>query len=53
LDLANGRYQVGVGSIIEVTDAKQLYASAEVDYVNSIYNYKVAEAQLLKAVGTP
>jgi outer membrane protein TolC len=53
LDLANGRYQVGVGSIIEVTDAQQLYASAEVDYVNSIYNYKVAEAQLLKAVGTP
>jgi TolC family type I secretion outer membrane protein len=53
LDLANGRYQVGVGSIIEVTDAQQLYTSAEVDYVNSIYNYKVAEAQLLKAVGTP
>ncbi|HTM08794.1 MAG TPA: TolC family protein [Verrucomicrobiae bacterium] len=53
LDLANGRYQVGVGSIIEVTDAQQLYTSAEVDYVNSLYNYKVAEAQLLKAVGTP
>jgi outer membrane protein len=53
LDLANGRYQVGVGSIIEVTDAQQLYTAAEVDYVNSLYNYKVAEAQLLKAVGTP
>ncbi len=53
LDLANGRYQVGVGSIIEVTDAQALYTQAEVDYVNSLYNYKVAEAQLLKAVGTP
>jgi outer membrane protein TolC len=53
LDLANGRYQVGVGSIIEVTDAQQLYVIAEVDYVNSLYSYKVAEAQLLKAVGTP
>jgi outer membrane protein len=53
LDLANGRYQVGVGSIIEVTDAQALYTGAEVDYVNSLYNYKIAEAQLLKAVGTP
>jgi TolC family type I secretion outer membrane protein len=53
LDLANGRYQVGVGSIIEVTDAQATYTSAEVDYVNSLYNYKIAEAQLLKAVGTP
>jgi outer membrane protein len=53
LELANGRYQVGVGSIIEVTDAQQLYVQAEVDYVNSLYSYKVAEAQLLKAVGTP
>ena len=53
LDLANGRYQVGVGSIIEVTDAQATYTSAEVDYVNSLYNYKTAEAQLLKAIGTP
>jgi outer membrane protein TolC len=53
LDLANGRYQVGVGSIIEVTDAQALYTGAEVDYVNSLYNYKIAEAQLLRAVGTP
>ena len=53
IDLANGRYQVGVGSIIEVTDAQELYVRAEVDYVNSLYSYKIAEAQLLKAVGTP
>ena len=53
LDLANGRYQVGVGSIIEVTDAQENYVRAEVDYVNSLYNYKIAEAQLLRAVGTP
>ena len=53
LELANGRYQVGVGSIIEVTDAQETYVRAEVDYINSLYNYKIAEAQLLKAVGTP
>jgi outer membrane protein len=53
LELANGRYQVGVGSIIEVTDAQEVYVRAEVDYINSLYNYKISEAQLLKAVGTP
>jgi outer membrane protein TolC len=53
LDLANGRYQVGVGSIIEVTDAQATYTSAEVDYVRALYDYKIAEAQLNKAVGTP
>ena len=53
LNLANGRYQVGVGSIIEVTDAQATYTSAEVDYVNSLYNYKIAEAQLMKAMGSP
>ena len=53
LELANGRYQVGVGSIIEVTDAQETYVRAEVDYINSLYNYKIEEAKLLKAVGTP
>lgn len=53
LDLANGRYQVGVGSIIEVTDAQALYADAETNYIRSLYDYKIAEAQLLKAVGNP
>lgn len=50
-DLANGRYQVGVGSIIEVTDAETLYVTAQTNLINSRYDYKVAEAQLAKAVG--
>jgi len=52
LDLANGRYQVGVGSIIEVTDAQTLYTSAVTDRIRSLYDYKIFEAQLARAVGS-
>lgn len=41
LDLANGRYQVGVGSIIEVTDAQTLYTDAQTTYVRALYEYKI------------
>ncbi|MGH7831837.1 MAG: TolC family protein, partial [Candidatus Binatia bacterium] len=53
IDLANGRYQVGVGSIIEVTDAQTLYTDAQTRRIQSIYDYKIAEAELMKAVGRP
>jgi len=51
LDLANGRYQVGVGSIIEATDAQTLYTDAETAYVQTLYDYKIAEAQFTRAIG--
>lgn len=51
LDLANGRYQVGVGSIIEVTDAQTLYTDAQTTYVRALYEYKIAEAQLERSIG--
>jgi outer membrane protein TolC len=51
LDLANGRYQVGVGSIIEVTDAQTLYTDAQTTYIRAIYDYKIADAQLIRAIG--
>jgi outer membrane protein len=51
LDLANGRYQVGVGSIIEVTDAQTLYTDAQTNYVRALYDYRIADAQLRRAVG--
>jgi outer membrane protein len=51
LDLANGRYRVGVGSIIEVTDAQQLYTDAQTTYVRALYDYKIADAQLTRAIG--
>jgi outer membrane protein len=51
LDLANGRYSVGVGSIIEVTDAETLYTTSQTTYVRTLYDYKIAEAQLQRAIG--
>ena len=51
LDLAQGRYQVGVGSIIEVTDAETLYADAQTTYVRTLYEYRIADAQLARAMG--
>jgi len=51
LDLATGRYQVGVGSIIEVTDAQTLNTDAQTNYVRGLYDYKIAEAQLARAIG--
>jgi len=53
LDLANGRYQVGVGSIIEITDAQALYTDAETSYIRTLYDYKISEAQLQRAMGSP
>jgi outer membrane protein TolC len=49
--LAQGRYQVGVGSIIEVTDAQVQLSRTELRYVQALYDYKVSEARLDKAVG--
>jgi outer membrane protein TolC len=51
LDLANGRYQVGVGTIIEVTDAQTLYTDAQTRNIQSMYDFKIFEAQLIRAMG--
>jgi outer membrane protein len=50
-DLAEGRYQVGVGSIIEITDAQTLYTDAQTTYIRTLYDYKIAEAQFIRAIG--
>ena len=51
LDLAQGRYAVGVGSIIEITDAETLYTDAQTTYIRTVYDYKIADAQLARAMG--
>ena len=49
--LTQGRNKTGVGNIIEVTDAQVQFAQADLNYVRALYDYKVAEAKLDKAVG--
>jgi outer membrane protein len=51
LELANGRYASGVGSPIEVTDALVSLANAKTAYIAALYDYKVAQASMEKAMG--
>ncbi len=50
-DLANGRFQAGVGTSVERTDAQVLLTNAKTSQIQALYDYRVAEAQLLKAIG--
>jgi outer membrane protein TolC len=51
LRLAWGRYRSGVGSIVEVTDAQVRFAQADLEKVRALFDYRVVEARLDKAVG--
>jgi outer membrane protein len=51
LDLANGRYAAGVGSPVEVSDAFATYVTAQANYTGALYNYKLAQATIEKAMG--
>jgi outer membrane protein len=51
--LAQGRYKAGVGTIIEVTDAQVQFSQADLKFVQALYNYRVFEARLDKAIGRP
>jgi outer membrane protein TolC len=50
-DLASGRYQVGVGSPLEITDAEVQLANARANNIQAIYGFKTAEARIEKAMG--
>ena len=49
--LAEGRYQEGVGNIIEVTDAQSQALDAQTANIQSMYDYYTALARLDRAVG--
>jgi outer membrane protein len=51
LKLADGRYQAGVGNVIELTDAQAQRASAEAEYVRSLYSFHTSVAELERAIG--
>ncbi|MFH1703361.1 MAG: TolC family protein [Nitrospirota bacterium] len=50
-EIANGRYAAGVGNPIEVTDAEVLLSNAKLSYIQALYDYRVAQASLEKAMG--
>jgi len=53
LDLANGRFQAGIGTSIEQTDAQVLLANAKTSRIQALFDYRVAAAGLEKAMGRP
>ncbi|MEW6419152.1 MAG: TolC family protein [Nitrospirota bacterium] len=50
-EIANGRYTAGVGNPIEVTDAEVSLLNAKLSYIEALYNYKISQASLEKAMG--
>lgn len=50
-ELANGRYNVGVGSSIEINDAETSYNNAQLSYVQAFYDYNMAYINLENAMG--
>lgn len=49
--IAKGRYDAGVGSPIEETDALLALSNAKTSFIAALADYRVAEATLLKAMG--
>jgi outer membrane protein len=50
-ELAQGRYAAGVGNTIEVTDALVVEINAKTSYINTLSDYRLAVANLEKAIG--
>ncbi len=50
-ELAEGRYLEGIGNYIELQDARSNYLSAQQEYINTVYNYGIARAELDFAMG--
>lgn len=50
-ELAEGRYAEGVGNAIEVTDAITSEKTALTSYASALYDYRIAVANLEKAMG--
>ena len=51
LRLAEGQYRVGVGSAVAVTQAEADLASARAQFVQAVYGFKIARANLIRDAG--
>jgi outer membrane protein len=51
LELADKRYNAGLGNIIELTDAERFYIQDDAAYVDALYAYSVAKATLDRVTG--
>ena len=51
LELAQGRYNLGLASIVEITQAQLNLTQAQIENVSATYDYQIAYAQLQYTVG--
>ena len=51
LELADKRYNAGLGNIIELTDAERFYIEDDAAYVDALYGYSVTRATLDRVTG--
>jgi outer membrane protein len=51
LELAERRYQLSAGSIIELTDAQASFYTSQTEYQDALYNYYISTIELAKAMG--
>ena len=52
LELAQGRYNLGLASIVEITQAQLNLTQAQIENVTANYDYQIAYAQLRYTVGS-
>lgn len=52
-ELAEGRYYVGLGDYIQLQDAKVNYNNAQCSFIETIYKYNVARANLESVIAYP
>lgn len=50
LRIAEVRYETGIATPVEITDARVALTGARTNHVDAIYGYRVAEAELVSAV---
>ncbi len=52
LEIANLRYDAGLATPLEVTDATVTYSQAKLANISALFDYKVARANMEKAMGS-
>ncbi|HKX28597.1 MAG TPA: TolC family protein [Blastocatellia bacterium] len=51
LDLTRQRFDAGVGDNVEVVQSQESVATAQLDYINSVFAHNVAKLSLARAIG--
>jgi outer membrane protein TolC len=51
LDLTRQRVDAGVANSVELVQSQESLASAELDYINSVFSHNVAKLSLARAMG--